>query len=821
MHRFAWIIAALTIGAGGSAWADSPAEPSAEDRSAEIPNLNITADTIDYEAQRSVFVARGNAHVSQDGRTLSADWMTFSSLTRHGIAAGNVVLVDGDDVLHASFIEFNIDSLEGLVFDGRIVSGTTGFRLDGAEIRKTGASTYEFEDGTFTTCQCPEEDETDPWTIHADQADLEVGGYAVARNTSFEILGVPVIWLPWMIYPLKTERQSGFLFPEFSIGKFTGGDFGLPFFWAARENINVILTPTYLSKRGFMPKAEVEYVFGERSGGEAFGMWIHDKDINPDNPSTPFDKDRWGVLWEHDQFLPSDMRLKVDAVAISDNEVPNDFSDFSEFRRDRHLQSVGFLTKHFGAENPYGAWGSVEWAEDLQNPDNLDRDSILLQRLPDLGLAQMSSPVFGTSRVLASFDVDYTYFWTKERANHKYPNAALVGDGIFLDTGIEALPDGNEPNSAGTVGPGDRSRDDFPNTGGPEIDAFFEEGEPVGDRGHRVLVNPRLAVPFQLGNAIELFPEVGYHGTFYSTRYQDFVERSLFTGRLDLRARLRKVVELPFGFGPALHLIEPKLSYLAVTKLHQSGNPLLVPRTAVPQDRVRQLTVENILRDPADRIGRINGVVAGFSNRIFAEPNDARGGVQRLIADFSTSVEYQASGGKFGQVVTDGWLYAKPNTALHLIAGYDLDDMVFKEGLWEYGWRSPKGHDLNFRYRYIRDIPRFFEDFKFDDERFKEFKQGYNRVNEFGFTGRWAITARWAVTTSISYAFEKSILLASRGGVEYISKCGCWAIRAEIEDDRNRGYQFAIAYRLMGLGDDRIRPFEGDRSGVGSWGLAP
>jgi LPS-assembly protein len=40
-----------------------------------------------------------------------------------------------------------------------------------------------------------------------------------ARNTTFDVFGVPLAWIPWMVFPVKTERQTGLLFPEFSLGQ--------------------------------------------------------------------------------------------------------------------------------------------------------------------------------------------------------------------------------------------------------------------------------------------------------------------------------------------------------------------------------------------------------------------------------------------------------------------------------------------------------------------------------------------------------------------------------------------------------------------------
>ena len=89
------------------------------------------------------------------------------------------------------------------------------------EVQAVKQVDLSFEEGTFTTCRCPEEGRN-PWEIRAEETDVEVGGYATTRNSSFHILGFPIIWLPWMRYPVKTERETGFLLPEFSISGRSG-----------------------------------------------------------------------------------------------------------------------------------------------------------------------------------------------------------------------------------------------------------------------------------------------------------------------------------------------------------------------------------------------------------------------------------------------------------------------------------------------------------------------------------------------------------------------------------------------------------------------
>src|SRR5690606_37308462 len=197
--------------------------------------------------------------------------------SRVGMASGNVVRPAAEDVLTAAFLQFDVEDMTGVVFQGRLESAGSEFEMTGSEVQKTGELTYRFENGRFTTCRCPDEDDRDPWTLTAQRADIEIEGYARARNATMEVLGVPVFWAPYLILPVKRERQTGLLFPDFGVSERNGVEMSLPFFWAAHDRVNVLVDPEYLTKRGFKPAVEVEYVFHERGAGKLYGTFIHDR----------------------------------------------------------------------------------------------------------------------------------------------------------------------------------------------------------------------------------------------------------------------------------------------------------------------------------------------------------------------------------------------------------------------------------------------------------------------------------------------------------------------------------------------------------------
>ncbi|MCH2410746.1 LPS-assembly protein LptD [Myxococcota bacterium] len=222
---------------------------------------------------------------------------------------------------------------------------------------------------------------------------------------------------------------------------------------------------------------------------------------------------------------------------------------------------------------------------------------------------------------------------------------------MVLDTGADGIPNGHERGSSGSYEV-DGSGDDSPR--GFEGNGRFDEGEPLLDKGSRLVLNPRLAYPLRIADKIEILPEIGYHGTFYQTEEQGSEIRQLLTAQLDVRTRLRGSFNIPILNKEVLHVLEPRIAYTAISSDSQSDNPLLVPQGSVLQDRIRQLELSNITRDPSDRIDSLNAITIGVSNRFygkadswFGEERKADGDnfyvAERLVGGLSLGTQYNFS----------------------------------------------------------------------------------------------------------------------------------------------------------------------------------
>jgi lipopolysaccharide assembly outer membrane protein LptD (OstA) len=283
---------------------------------------------------------------------------------------------------------------------------------------------------------------------------------------------------------------------------------------------------------------------------------------------------------------------------------------------------------------------------------------------------------------------------------------------------------------------------------------------------------------------------------------------------VDLRTRLRRELELPFGDQRATHLLEPRLAWTGITDTSQDENPLLVPRGAVLQERIRQLELYNVLRDPSDRIEDTTAVTLALGNRLFVPTPPGEKGVlepPRLFADATLSGSWDFADSDFRNVYLDGVLFPARQWRTRFNTGWDLDESDISEVLFEFAYTDEIGNDLGIGYRKVRNVPDFFDNFTIEDERFDEAERGFDEINQIELFGRYAFTRYWAASYRLRYSFEGGIALTNQAGLEYISRCQCWALRLEFEQDRQAGYQSGNRYRIVGLGDDTVRPFDSRR----------
>ncbi len=292
--------------------------------------IDIAAMFVEYNREKSTYVAKGKVDLREGARILNADYVLFDEKTQDIFAEGNVVFQDEGDRIECQKLQLNLISKKGKIDSGKIYLKQGNFHITGEEIEKVGEAQYTIKKGEFTTCGW----EDPAWKFSAQNVDVTVEGYAKTKGTKFYIKDTPVFYLPWGIFPVKTERQSGLLMPGFAVSSRNGMLINTSYFWAISKDKDATFFLDYLGDRGIKPGVEFRYAPRE----DMKGVW--DYSIISDRA---YDGTRWQLRGQHEQVFMQNIALKANLRFISDNDYLKDFGAMAAERSETLIKSTAFV----------------------------------------------------------------------------------------------------------------------------------------------------------------------------------------------------------------------------------------------------------------------------------------------------------------------------------------------------------------------------------------------------------------------------------------------------------------------------------------------
>jgi LPS-assembly protein len=297
-------------------------------------SVDITARTLEYDKSQNIYVAKGDVDLKEGTRRLTADEVIYVMDTADVSATGNVVFQDGEDVIKCERMSINLETKTGTIEKGTIYIKENNFTIIGDKIDKVGENEYKVKEGQFTTCDMPQPD----WKFSARDVDITVEGYAKTKGTRFHILDKTMLYIPFGIFPVNTQRKSGFLMPEFSFSSRDGVKIKDAYFLAIDKDKDATIGLEYIQDRGFKPELEFRYALKEDLKGSWDFAIIDDKDYN---------HWRYQLKGKHEQTLFKDLRLKTNIDYVSDFKYLEDFGDTVIERSENLAKSTGYIEKPF------------------------------------------------------------------------------------------------------------------------------------------------------------------------------------------------------------------------------------------------------------------------------------------------------------------------------------------------------------------------------------------------------------------------------------------------------------------------------------------
>jgi len=337
--------------------------------------LNIRAESLMYLADDNLYVAEGSVEITYRKSVLTADRVEFNEVTGDAVAIGNVVYEEESETIIADQLELNFDTELGIIHRGEVALADDHY-ITGEEIKKIAESTYLISKGSYSACSSSRP----AWQFRSSSAKVERGEYLQSWNTVGYIKGIPVFYLPFFIFPIKTKRQSGLLIPDIGTSSSKGFTITNAFFWAISDSQDATMSHTYYADRGHKLSLEYRYIYSAETDGNLHGQYIRDRiDLT--------EKKR--LQWTHRHGLAYGIKARMNVNLSSDDLFDEDFETTLDTRTNKKLKSDLSFTKNF---SQHTIRLMLDRLDDLR-PEGADRSD---QRFPELHITSQQQQLFGT-----------------------------------------------------------------------------------------------------------------------------------------------------------------------------------------------------------------------------------------------------------------------------------------------------------------------------------------------------------------------------------------------------------------------------------------
>jgi len=713
----------------------SSAEPP-EKNPASAQAWHVSADRIDYDQTRDAYTATGNVSVTKEGRTLTADRIQLNQTSRQAFAQGNVRLVSGDDILSGKRMLLNLDTEPGTLTDGTLFISKSHLYLSGHKIEKTGPQTYTADQVRITSCDGPDPD----WELTGQKLKVTVEGYGYANHTALWAGKVPVLYSPFLVFPVKLKRQSGLLMPEFGYSDRKGSEYLQPLYWAINDHSDATVYAHVMTERGVRTGIEYRYIIDAQSKGTFLAEGFQDKRVDDglednstrwgyeDDAQLRTNKDRYWIRMKHDQGYASGWTAKLDIDVVSDQDYLHEFKSgaygFDETQA--HFQDTfGRTIDDYNDPirlnrlnlnrtwNRYSFNTDVRWFDDVVKR-RIEETDDTLQQLPVITFEGVKQRI-GSSPIYFDLTSSYSHFY---RIN--------------------------------------------------------------GTRGHRTDLYPRLYYPTLLWSVLSIEPSAGLRQTAwnidtYETQPdhgRNTLYRAIYDLRLDVSTEFYRVYDFTLAGSDRLkHALTPEVVYEFTPEEDQSDFPEF---------------------DELDRIERKNLITYGFTNTFTARASALSEDDTSTFAytpflrfkvfqSYDINKEREDDPEPFSAISAELDLTPGRYIALDTDAQwnpYDSELTTFNTTLriWDL-----RGDNLGIDYRFTRE----------------DTAEAIDGIETIAIDGELVLTDRWRARAGYEYNLLDDEEIETRAGLSYQSQC--WGVDFDYkieEGDRS----FTLMFNLVGLG---------------------
>ncbi len=282
----------------------------------------FAADAAQYDTERRALFLEGDVRFEDSGTHVRSDSAEFS------YAAGRV-------------------RFEGARFS--LDDSTVHGAADAIEINQQGR--LELDGVSYTTCP----PESNDWLLEAREIVIDTRkGVATAKGIKLRFQGVPILYSPYLSFPIGEARKSGILTPQIGSTDRAGNEISLPIYWNIAPNYDAKITPRLLTDRGLQINAQFRYLT-DTSTGRVDAEYM--------SSDSMFNDSRQLLSLQHRTMFLNGWRGRIDYRDVSDIQY------FEDLGGSLSMSSITHLDRTFSFDYQTDTLSFFAQVQDYQTLD--------------------------------------------------------------------------------------------------------------------------------------------------------------------------------------------------------------------------------------------------------------------------------------------------------------------------------------------------------------------------------------------------------------------------------------------------------------------
>ncbi len=353
---------------------------STADSTAVLEAIAYAADSISFRPGPGDLVLVGNSRVDYRDMYLEADTVRYTPALDLIEASGEPELFDRGESIRGSRMFYDMTARRGMIeeADSRYEFGY----YSGTSITQVGRREFNIVDARFTTCEA----DTADYYFRAPLMKVFQDDRAIARPIYLYIHDTPVFYFPYMVFPIRTGRQSGFTIPRFGQtsrdGRFLRG---VGYYFALSDYVDLLLQGDILDKSRFAVSARERHRLRYVHEGGVETEWRREFETH---------LERWRLFGTHLHDFADGTSVRLRGEFMSDRSYLHDTQPEPEDRMTSEIRSWLSAARNIGIASVQLTLDRTAYLR--TDPDSIPDETESVQNLPDLRVLITSTPLFHT-----------------------------------------------------------------------------------------------------------------------------------------------------------------------------------------------------------------------------------------------------------------------------------------------------------------------------------------------------------------------------------------------------------------------------------------